>query len=168
MPSESPHPDTTPVVRIVQKQQMRRALGNSQLPLARRRISAQSGERDSSQAGSSVSCTIPGQNCTPLSSLNNSGVGDIPQCVTPTLSGPQRRSMITLTAMPGRNSCSAPAPGGTSQTDSTCRIVSSFASGSASTPTPLRRLEHLPTPIPIPEVRVTIKNPLTTRATARN
>jgi len=168
MPSQSPHPGTTPVVRIVQKQQKRRPSGNSQHPPAKRRVSAPAGERDSSQGESSVASTIPGQNSTPSSSLNNSGVADITQRVTVTPSATQRRSLITPTAMPGTSSRSTPAPGGTSQTDSTRCVLSSLASGIASTPTPLRGLENLPTPIPNPEARATITNPLRTRATERN
>jgi hypothetical protein len=168
MPSQCSHHGTNPVVQIVQPQQMRWSLGNSQLPPAKRRVSAPAGKRDSSQAGSSVASAIPGQNSTPSSSLNNSGVADITQRVTVTPSATQRRSMITPTAMPGTSSRSTPAPGGTSQTDSTRRVVSSLASGIASTPTPLRGLENLPTPIPNPEARATITNPLRTRATERN
>ena len=165
MPSQSPHPGTTLVVRIVQIQQKRRPLGNSQLPPAKRRDSAPAGESHSSQAGSSIASTIPGQNSTPSSSLNNSGVADITQRVTSTPSATQRRSMITPTAMPGTCSHSSPAPRETSETDSTHRVVSSLASGIASTPTPLHGLENLSTPIPNPEGHPTITNPLTTRAT---
>jgi len=168
MRSQSPHPRTTPVVRIVQKQHKRRPSGNSQLPAAKRRVSAPAGERDCSQGESSVASTIPGQNSTPSSLLNNSGVADITQRVTVTPSATQRRSMITPTAMPGTSSRSIPAPGGTSQTDSTRHVVSSLASGIASTPTPLRGLENLPTSIPNPEACVTITNPLRTRAKERN
>jgi len=168
MPSQSTHPGMTPVVRIVQKQQKRTPLGNSQLLPARRRISAPAGERDSFQGGSSVASTIPGQNSTPSSSLNNSGVADITQRGTSTPSATQRLSMITPTTTPGTSSHSTPAPRGTSQTDSTCRVVSSFASGIASTPTPLLGLENLLTPIPNPKARVTITNPLRTPATEKN
>jgi hypothetical protein len=49
-----------------------------------------------------------------------------------------------------------------------CRVVSSPASGIASSPTPLSSHENLPTPIPNPEVRGIITNPLRTRATERN
>ena len=83
MPSQSPDPGTTPVVRSGQKQQMRRPLGNSQLPPAKRRVSAPAGERDSSQGGSSVASTIHGQNCTPSSSMHNSGLAEIIQRVIP-------------------------------------------------------------------------------------
>jgi hypothetical protein len=78
MPSRSPHPDTTPVVRNVrslancQNQQKRGPSGNSQLPHAKRRVSVPAGERDFSQGGSFVPSTIQGQNSTPSSSLNNS------------------------------------------------------------------------------------------------
>jgi len=47
-------------------------------------------------------------------------------------------------------------------------VVSSPASSIASTPTPLNGLEHLPTPIPNPEARAIITNPLRTRAPDRN
>ena len=104
------------------------------------------GERDSSQGGSSIDSTIPGQNPTPASSLNNSGVADLTQRVTCTLSAEQRRSIMTSTATPETGSRSVPAPAGTAQTDSTRRVVSSLASGIASTPTPFRGLENLPTP----------------------
>jgi hypothetical protein len=140
MPTQSPLPGTTPVVRIVQKQSKRRPLGNSQLPPAQRRVSAPAGERDSSQGASSVASSIPGQNSTPSSSLYNSAVAYITQRVTVTPPATQQRSMITQTTMPGINSRSTPAPGGTTQTDSTRRVVSSLASGIGSTPTPLHGL----------------------------
>jgi len=175
MPSQSPHPDTTPVVRNVrslsnrQNQQKHGHSGNSQLPPAKRRVSVPAGERDSSQGGSFVSSTIQGQNSTPSSSLNNSRVADITQRVAATPSTTQRPSMITPTATPGTSSCNTPAPSGTIQTDSTRRVVSSSASGIASsTPTPLSGLENLPTPIPNPEARSIITNPLQTRATEKN
>jgi len=95
-------------------------------------------------------------------------VADITQRVTVTPSATQRRSMITPTAMLGTSSRSTPAPGGTSQTDSTHRVVFSLVSGIASTHTPLCGLENLPTPIPNPEARAIITNPLRTRATERN
>jgi hypothetical protein len=55
MPSQSPHPDTTPVVRNVrslanrQHQQNCGPSGKSQIPPAKRRVSVLAGERDSSQ-----------------------------------------------------------------------------------------------------------------------
>jgi hypothetical protein len=174
MPSQSTHPDTTPVVRNVrslanrQNQQKRGPSGNSQLPPPKRRVSVPAGERDSSQGGSSVRSTIQGQNSTPSSSLNNSRVADITQRVTSTPSATQRLSIITPTATPGTSSRNTPAPSGTIQTDSTRRVVSSPASGIASTPTPLSGLENLPTPIPNPEARAIITNPLRTRATEKN
>ena len=67
--------------------------------------------------------------------------------------------------MPDTSTRSTPAPGGTSQTDSKGRVVSILASSIATTPTPLRGLEHLPTPIHNAEARATITNPLTTRVT---
>jgi hypothetical protein len=168
MPSQCSYHGTNPVVPIVQKQQMRWSLGNSQLPPAKRRISAPAGKRDSSQGGSSVASAIPGQNSTPSSSLNNSGVADITQRVTVTPSATQRQTMITPTTMQGTSSHSTPACGGTSHTDSTHRVVSRLASGIASTPTPLRSLDNLPTPIPNPEACATIRIPLRTRATEWN
>ena len=170
MHSQSSHPDTTPVVRNVrslanrQNQQKRGPLGNSQLALAKRRVSVSGGERDSSQGRCSVPSTIQGQTSTPSSSLNNSRVADINQRMTSNLSATQRQSINTTTATPGTSSRSTPSPGGTS----THRIVSSPASGIFITPTPLRGLENLPTLIPNPEARAIITNPLRTRATEKN
>jgi len=140
--------------------------GNSQLPPTKSHIFILAGKRDSSQGGSSVASTIQGQNSTPSSSLNNSCVADITQRVASTPVATQPRSIITPTATLGTSSHSTPAPRGTSETDSTHHVVSSPRSGMASTPTPLSGLENLPTPIPNPEARVTITNPLQTRATA--
>jgi hypothetical protein len=168
MPSLSPHLGTTPVVQCLPLQQKCRPLGNSQLPSSERRVSALAGVRDSSQGGSSIASTIPGQNSTPSSLLNNSGVADITQCVTVNPSATQGRSMITLTAMPGTSSGSTPAPGGTSLKDSTRCIVSTLASGIASTPTPLCGLENLHISIPNPEARTTITHPLRRRDTESN
>jgi len=160
MPSRSTHPVTSPVVRNVQSlanrqnQQKRGPLGNSQLPPAKRRVSVPAGERDSSQGGSSVASTIQGQNSTLSSSLNNSRVAEI------TPSATQRRSIITPTATPGTSRRNTLAPSGTSQTDSTRHVVSSPASGIATTPTPLSGLENLPSPIPNPEAGAIITNPL--------
>jgi hypothetical protein len=166
MPSPSPHPVTPPVIRNVQcldnrqNQQKRGPLANSQRPPAKRRVSVPAGERDSSQGGSSVASTIQGQNSTPSSSLNNSRVADITQPVTSTPSATQRRSIITPTATPGTSSRKTPVPRGITQTDSMRRVVSSPASGIASTPTPLSGLAILSTPIPKPEARAIITNPL--------
>jgi hypothetical protein len=168
MPSQSPHHGTTLVVRIVQKQQKRRPWGNSQLSPADRRISAQAGERDSTHGEGSIASTIPGQNCTPSSSLNNSGMADITGHVTVTPSASQQQSMITPTALPGTSCYSTQAPGIPSLTDSKRRLISSLVSGIASTPTPLRGLETLPTPIPNSEARATIANPSRTQATESN
>jgi len=174
MPSQSPHPNTTLVLRNVQSlanrqnQQKCEPSGNSQLPPAKRRVSVLAGERDSSQGGSSVPSTIQGQNSTPSSLLNNSRVADIAQRVTSTPSATQRRSIITPTATPGTSSRNTPALSGTIQTDSTRCVVSSPASVIASTPTPLSSLENLSTPIPNPEARAIITNPLRTRATEKN
>jgi len=52
--------------------------------------------------------------------------------------------------------------------DPTHRVVSSPASGFASTPTPLSGVENWPTPIPNPEASAIITNPLRTRATESN
>jgi len=166
MPSKRPHPSTTPVVRNVRRlanrlnQQKRGPSGNSQLPPAKRRVSVQAGERDSTQGGSSVPSTIQDQNSTPSSSLNNSRGADNTQRVTSTPSVTQRRSIITPTARPGKSSHNTPAPSGTIQTDSMRRVVSSPASVIASTPTPLSGLENIPTAIPNPEARVIISKPL--------
>jgi hypothetical protein len=174
MPSQSRHPDTTPVVRNVrslanrQNQQKRRPWGNSELPPAKRRVSVPAGEKDSSQGGSFVPSTIQGQNSSPSSSLNNSRVADITQRVASTPSTTHPGSIITPTAMPGTSSRKTAAPSGTIETDSTRRVVSSSVSGIASTPTPLSGLENLPTPIPNPEACAIITNPLRTRATKKN
>jgi hypothetical protein len=168
MPSQSPHTGATLVVPLVQKQQKHRPSGNSQHPSHKRRFSAPAGEMDSSQGECSVNSTILGPNSSPSSSLNKSWVAGVTQRVTVTPSATQRRSMITPTVMPGTSSRSTPAPGGTTQTDSERRVVSGLPSVIASTPTPLRGLENLPTPIPNPEARATITNPLRTRATERN
>ena len=157
MPSKSPHPVRSLVVRNVrshQNLQKRGPSGNSQLPPAKRRVSIPAGERDSSQGGSSVSSTIQGQNSTPSSSLNNSRVANINPSATP------RRSIITLTAMPGTSSHNTPATSRISQTESTRRVESRPASGIDSTPTPLSGLENLPTRIPNPEARAIIPHPL--------
>jgi hypothetical protein len=174
MPSQSPRPVTSPVVQNVrslanpQNEQKHGPSGNSQLPPAKRRVSVPTGERDSSQGGSSVASTIHGQNSTPSSSLNNSRVADNTQRVTSTPSATQRQSILTPTATPGTTSRNSPAPTRITQTDSMCRVVSSPSSGIASTPTPPSGLENLPTPIPDPEALAIITNPLRTRATERN
>jgi len=174
MPSERTHPDTTQVVSDIwsfcnrQNQQKCGPLGNSHLPPAERRVSIPAGERDSSQGGSSVPSTIQAQNSTPSYVLNNSRVADITQRVTSTPSAAQRLSTITLTTMPGRSSHNTRPPSGTIQTDSMRCVVSSPASGIASTPTPFSGLENLPTPIPNQAARANITNPLWTRATEKN
>ena len=171
MPSQIPHPDTTPVVRNVrnlvnrQNQQKRGSSGNSQLPPAKRRVSVPAAKRNSSQGGSFVPSTIRGQNSTPPSSLNDSRVADNTQRVTSTPSATQRRSIITPTSTPGTSSRNTPAPSRTIQTDSTRHVVSTPASGIASTSTPLSSLDNLPTPIPNPEARAIITNPLRMRST---
>jgi len=174
MPSQSLHPVTTPVIQNVRSlanhhnQQQRGPSGNSPLPPAKRRVSVPAGKRDSSQWGSPIASWIRGQNSTPSSSLNNSRFANITQRVASTLSATQRQSINTPTAMPGTSSRSTPASGGTSQSDPTRRIVSSPASSIASTPTPLNGLENPPTPIPKPEARAIITNPLGMRDTERN
>ena len=151
-----------------QNHQKRGPLGNSQLPPAKRRISVPAGKRDTSEGASSIPSTIQGDNSTPFSSLNNSRVADITQRMVSAPSATLRWSMNTPTATLGTRSRSTPAPGGTLQTDSTRRVVSRPASGIASTPTALSGLENLPTPIPNPEARAIIPNPLRMRATERN
>jgi hypothetical protein len=169
MHSQTSHPDTTPVVRNVrslpnpQNHEKRGPSGNSQLPPAKRRVSVLVGEGDSSQGEISVPSTIQGQNSTPSSSLNNSCVADINQRVTSTPSATQQRSTNTPTATPGTRSHSTPAPGVTSMR----RVVSSPASGIVITPTPLRGLVNLPTPIPNPKARAIITNPLRQRVTEK-
>jgi hypothetical protein len=166
MPSQSPHPDTSPVIPNVpslsncQNQQKCGPLGNFQLPPAKRHVSVPAGQRVSSQGGSSVASTIQGQNSTPSSLLNNSRVADITQHMTSTPSTTQRRSIITPTATPGTSSRNTPAPSRITQTDSTGRIVSIPTSGIAHTSTPLSGLENLPTPILNPEACAIIANPL--------
>jgi hypothetical protein len=59
--------------------------GNSKLPAAKRRVTVLASERDTSQSASSVHSTMPGQNSTPSSSVNNSHVADITQCMASTL-----------------------------------------------------------------------------------
>ena len=174
MPSQIAHPDTTPVVRNVrslancQNQAKRGHSGNSQLPPPERRVSVPAVERNSSQGGSSVCSIIQRQNSTPSSSLNSSHVADITQRVISTQSATLRESIITPTATPGTSSRNTPAPSGTTQTDSTRRVVSSPASGIASTPTRRSGLENLPTVIRNPEARAIITNLLQTRATEEN
>jgi hypothetical protein len=174
MPSQCPHPVTSPVVRNVrrlayrQNQQKRGPLGNSQLPPGKRRVIVPAGVRDSSQGGRSAASTIQGQNSTPSPSLNNSRVADITPRVTSTQSATLRWAIITPTATPGTSSRNTPAPSGTIQTDTTRRVVSSPATGIASTPTPLSGLENLRTPIPNPEARAIITNPLRTRTAEWN
>jgi len=174
MPSQSPHPVTSPVVRNVrsldnhQNQQQHGPSGNSQLPPTKRRVSVPAVERDSSHGRSFIASTIQGQNATPSSSLNNSRIADITQRVTSTPSTTPRRSIITPTSTLGTSTCNTPAPSGTIQIDTMRRVVSSPASGIASTSTPLSGLENLPTPIPNPEDRGIITNPLRKWATERN
>jgi len=98
MLAQTPHPDTSQVVRNVQRlancqnQQKRGPSGNSQLPPAKRGIPVPAGKRNFSQEGSSVASTIQVQNSTPSSLLNNSCIADLTQRVTSTQSGPQQWS----------------------------------------------------------------------------
>jgi hypothetical protein len=133
-----------------------------------RHVFVLAGEKDSSQAGSSVPSTIQGQNCTPSSSLNKSRDAENNQHLTSTPDTTLRRSLNGPTATPGTSTHSTPTHGGTSQTDSVRRVVSIPASGIASTPTHLSGLENLPTPIPNPGACAIITNPLRTRATDKN
>jgi hypothetical protein len=145
MPSQSQHPDTTPVLQNVRSlanchNQKPGPSRNSQLHTAVRRVSAPGGEGDSSQRGCSVPSIIRGPNCTSSASLNLSRYADITQHVISTLSSTQRRCIITPTATPGTSSRNTPAPSGTIQTNSTHHIVFSPTSDIASTPTPLSSL----------------------------
>jgi hypothetical protein len=168
MPFQSPHAALFPVVRNVQSlgncqnQQKCGPSGNSQLPPAIEHVSVLAGERYSSQGGSSIATTIQGQHSTPSSLLNISCVADIGERVTSTPSATQGRSLITSTLTPGESCCTTPALSGTIQTDSTCHVVSSPTSSLASTRTPLRGFENLPTSIRNPEARAIITHPLRT------
>jgi len=174
MPSQSPHPDTTLVVWNVwslanrQYQQKCRTSGKSQLLPAKKHVSIPAGKRDSSQGGSSIPSTIQGQNSNPSSYLNNSRIADNTQYMTSTPSATQRGSINPPTATPAMSSRNTPVPGGTLQTDPMCCVVSSPASGNACTPTPPSGLENLPTPIPNPEARMFIPNPLQMQSTEKN
>jgi len=174
MPSQNLHPVTSPVVRNIrslanrQNHQQHSRSGNSQLRPAKRRVSVQAGEMDSSHRASSMTSPIQGQNSTPSSSPHNCRVADITQHLTSIPSTRQRQTMITPTATLGRSSRHTPAPSRTTQTDSTRRVVSSPASGISSTHTPLTRLDILPTLIPNPRTHPIITNPLRTRATEMN
>jgi len=174
MASQSHCPDTAPVVWNVRSRanslnpQKHAASGNSPIPPAKRHISVPAGERDSSAGGSSVGSTIQGPNSAPSTLLNNSSIAEITQCLTATLSATQQRSINTPTATAGTCSHNTPAPRGTSETVWKRDIVSSPASSIASTPTPLRGLENLPSAIANPEARTIITNPLRTRATDRD
>ena len=137
MPCQSPHLDTTPVVRkvwslvISHNQSKCGASGNSQLAPAKTGVSVPASKRDYSQGGSSVASNIQGQNSIPASSLNDSLGANMTQCVTSTWSGTLQWSKNTPTATPVTSSHSTPAPGPTS----THHILSSWAFGIAITPT---------------------------------
>jgi hypothetical protein len=87
---------------------------------------------------------------------------DINQRVTYTLPPTQRRSINTPVATLGKSYRSTSADRGTS----TRRIVSSLTSRIFITPTSLRGLENLPTPIPNAEARTMITKPLRTQSNA--
>ena len=97
MPSPTCQPLRSLVVRNVgslanhQNQQKCGPRCNSQRPPAKTQVSVPAGERDSTQAGSSVASTIQGQNSTASSSLNNSRVADNTECVTSAPSTTQER-----------------------------------------------------------------------------
>jgi hypothetical protein len=80
----------------------------------------------------------------------------------------QRRSIISPNAMPGRSCAYTPAPRATSQADLTHLVVSSTSSPTVGAPTPVRRVEYLPTPISNSDVNPIITNPLQRQATERN
>jgi len=134
MHSKSHHSDTTTVVRDVrsldngQNQQKSGPSRNSQLRSAKRPVSVLAGLWDTFPGGSSIPYTIQGQNSNPLSSQNYSRLADITQCMASTPSATLPRSINTPTAPPARSNRSTPTPGGTSQTESTRRVVSSSAS----------------------------------------
>jgi hypothetical protein len=111
---------------------------------------------DSAQGGSFVASKIEGQNSIPSSLLNNSRIADITQQLTSTLFPTQRWSLNIQTATPVTIRCSSSARGGTSS----CGIVSRGTFRIAITPTPLTSLGNLPTPIPTPDTRMIITNPL--------
>jgi len=168
IPSQSTHPDITLVVRNLQKQQKGGPSGKSRLPHAKRSVSTRAGKRYSSRGGGSTATTIHGQNSTPSSLLNNFGTADITQHLTSIPSRTQRWSIHSPTTTLGTSSRSTPAPGGMSQVEFTCHVVSRITSGIASTPTPLSGLEYLPTPNHNPKAHATIPNPLQTPATEMN
>jgi hypothetical protein len=101
----------------------------------------------------------------PSCSLNNFRVADITQRMSSTPSTTLRQSINTSTAT---RSHSTLAPGGTLQTHSIRLVVSSPAFGLSCTPTPLSRLEILPTPIPNPAAHVIITNPMRKQVTEKN
>jgi hypothetical protein len=137
----------TQVVRIAQKPHTHRPLWDSWLPPATTHVITLAAERHSFQGWSSVASTIQGENSIPTCMLINSGSADTTQQVTSTPSVIQRRARISPMAMLGTSCYCRPASGGTIQTDSTHHVVSSLASGIASTPTHLSGLENLPTHI---------------------
>ena len=170
MPSQSPRPDTTPVVQNVgslancHNQQKSGLSGNAQLLPDMRRDSVPAGKMVSSLGESSIASTIRSQNFTPSSWLNNSCVVDtITRPITSNPSATLGQSINTPTSMLGTSSHSTPTPW---ETSAVC-VVFSLASGIAITHTPLSGLDTLPTPISNPEARAIITNPLQTQATER-
>jgi len=163
MPSQCPHPVTSPSVQTVwslahcQKHHKRGPTGNSQPPPAKRHFSVAAAAMDYSQRWSSIPSKLGGRNSTLSSSQTNSRVADITQSTT------QWQSINIPTATAGTISSNTPVPSGTSQTESTRQLVPSPESGIASTPTPLSGCENLPTPIPNPDACVIITNSLRTR-----
>jgi hypothetical protein len=103
MPSPTPHPDMTLVIRNVQSlphhlnQQSRGPSGCSRLPPAKRRISIPAGKRGSFQGGFTVASIIQGKDSILSSSLNNSRIADINRRLTYTLSASKPRSINTPT-----------------------------------------------------------------------
>jgi len=169
MPSQSPHQELTPVIRngqslaVFENQQKSTTSGNSQHPHAQRCVFVPAGKREF--------CSLynqRGQNSTPSSLLKNSCIADIPQPMAFTAPTTEWQSISTATAMLGTSSHSPSASGGTSQKDSMCCVLSSPASGIASTPTPLSGPEYRPTPIPNQEAHTIISNPLRMRVSAMN
>jgi hypothetical protein len=119
------------------KHEMCRPSGNSQLLPGNHNVSGPAGKRDSSEAESSICCTIRGRNSTRSSLLNNSHLADITQHVTFTQSASQLSSIDSPTAMLGTSSHSTASPGGASQTALSSCVVSRPASCIGCTCTPL-------------------------------
>jgi len=168
MPSQRPHREMTPVVWNIRKYFKHSPQGYSQLPPTRSQVSPPGGERDSSQAGSSIACQIHRQNSTHWSSQSNSRIADITVCATSTLSATHQWSIYTPISSPATSSSSTPTTGGTSQIVSMCHLESSPTSRLAITTTPPSGCVNLPTLTPHEEARSIIANPLPTWATDMN